>query len=74
MNNFISFYCLNEAYIHMLYTHTLDSGTMSHHKMIVPPGKDIQLHRNRNVVILMKFPSLTAPKVVKMTTFGAVSD
>ena len=31
-------------------------------------------HWNRNVVILTKFSSLAAPKVVKMTTFGAVSD
>ena len=28
----------------------------------------------QNVVILTKFLSLAAPKVVKMTTFGAVSD
>ena len=31
-------------------------------------------HRNGNVIILMKFSSLAAPKVVKMTTFSAASD
>ena len=34
----------------------------------------LPLHWNQNVVILMKFSSLIAPKVVKMTTFGAASD
>ena len=33
-----------------------------------------KVHRNGNVVILTKFSSLAAPKVVKMTTFGAASD
>ena len=33
-----------------------------------------QWHRNGNVIILMKFSSLAAPKVVKMTTFSAASD
>ena len=32
------------------------------------------LHWNKNVFILMKSSSLAAPKVVKMTTFGAASD
>ena len=31
-------------------------------------------HWNENVIILMKFSSLAAPKVVKMTTFSAASD
>ena len=31
-------------------------------------------HWNGNVVILMKFSSLAAPEVVKMTTFCAASD
>ena len=31
-------------------------------------------HWNENVVILMKFSSLAAPKVVILTTFGAASD
>ena len=31
-------------------------------------------HWNENVFILMKSSSLAAPKVVKMTTFGAASD
>ena len=34
----------------------------------------IVLHWNENVFILMKSSSLAAPKVVKMTTFGAASD
>ena len=32
------------------------------------------IHWNENVFILMKSSSLAAPKVVKMTTFGAASD
>ena len=32
------------------------------------------VHWNENVIILMKSSSLAAPKVVKMTTFGAASD
>ena len=31
-------------------------------------------HRNGNVIILMKFSSLAAPNVAKMTTFSAASD
>ena len=33
-----------------------------------------KLHWNGNVFILTKSSSLAAPKVVKMTTFGAASD
>ena len=32
------------------------------------------IHWNENVIILMKFSSLAAPKVVILTTFGAASD
>ena len=36
---------------------------------------DLSVHHwNGNVFILMKFSSLAAPKVVKMTTFSAASD
>ena len=35
---------------------------------------DSCMHWNENVFILMKSSSLAAPKVVKMTTFGAASD
>ena len=33
-----------------------------------------ELHWNGNVVILTKFPSLSAPEVVKMTTSGTAID
>ena len=36
--------------------------------------RDTCEHWNENVIILMKFSSLAAPKVVKMTTFSAASD
>ena len=38
--------------------------------------KDMSMchHWNENVIILMKFSSLAAPKVVILTTFGAASD
>ena len=41
---------------------------------LIKLSKCNMIHWNRNVVILTKFSSLAAPKVVKMTTFGAVSD
>ena len=37
-------------------------------------GSKSDLHWNENVIILMKFSSLAAPKVVILTTFGVASD
>ena len=37
-------------------------------------GSDCVIHRNRNVIILTKFLSLAALKVVILTTFSAASD
>ena len=41
---------------------------------LIPVSDRTFLHWNGNVFILTKSSSLAAPKVVKMTTFGAASD